>query len=770
MDKSEICAVVLAGGFGTRLSPLTDSVPKPMMRVLDKTVLQHTVEKLTELGIKNIKVSAYFKWEKICQHMKEYKQVEVVHEAVPMGTAGGAKMCIDPKAQNVLVLSGDGIFDFDLESVCEFHQNNNADVTIVSTHSQNPTRFGSIVSTKEGKVVSLLEKPPWRKVVTSVVNTGIYMLSKRAYEQIPDGLFYDFSKDLFPKLLKNGYNVMTKTLEGYWCDMGTLEEYLKCNLDACSGRIKTLPNTKNAKMSLLQVGIEAKSDVFVGDGVNIGCNVTLEKNTVLGENCFIQDGCVISASVIGKDVKIGKGCGIYGAIIGDGAVLGENCIIAEGCVLEQASKIEEGTVLDKNVLVNCEGKQCQNIPSKQQNVLFKETSLAVLMGENLVEKTQKLAYSIAKALREEMAQNPSVSPVFCVGDEEIKQAFLKGCTMGGVNVLVFDKAQEYHAKFIDICAPADMTVCITEFSDGISFKLMCGRTADINDSMERKISKYFFSDFKGIEEQEQSQYSVISGIDDIYRLSLVKTVRRMLSDTCITNCISFNVNESKGAECLRQALEGFVYNSENSTAEKLLIRYGDKGYEIKTRDFTIDSCHILALVFDNADSIGLKRAYVDEDSPDILNYVAKKNDIKTEYVEDRYTGYYLDDMFELLVSRDENFTVAALLCVAALSGKQLKGLVEKLPEFEIYTDLFIGFEDRAASMERLCKLYGIGERKGNGVTVRLSGGNVTVIPDRVRGIKMISEATNMEAAKEMCNRIAKSILPKNEKNKNDVIN
>lgn len=761
MEREKICAVVLAGGFGTRLSPLTDSVPKPLMKVLDKTVLSLTVEKLLDVGIKNIYVSSFYKWEMICEHMKEYKDVKVIHEAYPVGTAGGAKLCCDGKSENVLVLSGDGIFDFDLEKIIEFHTCNNADVTIVSTHSKNPTRFGVVVSDENGNVDRILEKPPWRKVVTNVVNTGIYVLSKRAVEQIPDGTFFDFSKDLFPKLLKNGFKVMTATYDEYWCDIGSLDEYLTCNLDGCFGKIKSLPNTRNERETLIGVGIDARDDVFLGDGAVLGCNVVIEKGFVCSEGCSIGNGCRISSSVLGKDVKIGDGSGVYGSVIGDGVVVEDNCIIPEGCIIEQGCVIGEGTVLEKNTSVYKNGQVGDNSAMKMQKQLFSEDSTVVFRQADVVENAEKFCRSLSLAMKERKKASLSAGVIFETQNRKVKDGVLKGFITGGASVTELCDAKECHMEFADIYYPTDMTVCVSDFADGIRIKVMTGATSVMSGTLERQTEKYFYSYDANKNDGNCCDVVKIYGTEQMYMLMLSLVAKKLLGKNGVLRSkISFV--GSTGTSCLEKVIKEVSLCQKENTTDLTVISRED-GIKIKGDAATLDEFHILACVMNNAESMGLEKVYIDEESPDIFESILKKNKTSYSYVEQCGKEACITDMFELLVCRDRNFTALSLICISELCGKNVDVLYRNLPRFEVFTDIFACFSDRAASMERLCRLYSIGDRKGCGVTVHLADGNVTVIPDRVSGFKIMSEAINMETAKEICFRISKSISENNER-------
>ena len=176
-EQNRVSAVVLAGGFGTRLYPLTENKPKPLVKILDTEVLDFLLEKLESEGVTSITVSTHFhseKIEKLCR--EKHPSAECKKETVPLGTAGGVKFCRDIDSDYILVVSGDAVFDFSLGEIIDFHVSCAADVTVVTSRSSDPTQFGVVVTDDEASIVCFSEKPPWKRVKSSLVNTGIYVL------------------------------------------------------------------------------------------------------------------------------------------------------------------------------------------------------------------------------------------------------------------------------------------------------------------------------------------------------------------------------------------------------------------------------------------------------------------------------------------------------------------------------------------------------------------------------------------------------------------
>lgn len=220
-------AVIMAGGKGTRLAPLTNEVPKPLVKIIDKPIMEHILELLKKYGITDIAVTIGYKGECIVDYFKDGTDFGVnlkyYRENEPLGTAGSVKRTLNFMDDDFLVISGDAYTDLDLASLIEFHFEKKGKLTIVATEFKNPVGLGVIELGKSNKVTKFLEKPVGIK--EGIVNCGIYVINKSAFEDTPDG-FYDFGKQLLPKLIGDIYAYVT---EDYWSDIGTLPSYYYTN-------------------------------------------------------------------------------------------------------------------------------------------------------------------------------------------------------------------------------------------------------------------------------------------------------------------------------------------------------------------------------------------------------------------------------------------------------------------------------------------------------------------------------------------------------------
>ena len=236
-------AIIMAGGEGRRLKAVTGSLPKPMVPLLGKPLMERTIELLTANGITDICAALGYNPAPIIEHFGDGAAFGA-HlcyriEDKPLGTAGGVKNCMDFIGDEpFLVLSGDAACDFELGRLVSEHERRRPAVTMALYESRDPLRYGLVVPDANGSVRCFIEKPPWERVVTDLVNTGIYVIEPRAMELVPEGESFDFASGLFPKLLERGDEILGLALEGYWCDIGTPRAYFQCCLDALDGVLK----------------------------------------------------------------------------------------------------------------------------------------------------------------------------------------------------------------------------------------------------------------------------------------------------------------------------------------------------------------------------------------------------------------------------------------------------------------------------------------------------------------------------------------------------
>ena len=236
-------AIVMAGGEGRRLRPVSGNLPKPMVPFLGRPLMEHILLHLRAEGFSRICVTLRWQAETIMDYFGDGSRLglslEYRVEREPLGTAGSVKNCRDFYGEeDFLVISGDAACDFPLRDLMKRHREEGAAATLALYESAEPLRYGLVLTDEGQRVRCFVEKPDWSRVVTNLVNTGVYVLSPRAMEAVPPGRPFDFGKELFPLLLEKGEKLLGLPAEGYWCDVGTPLSYYRCCVDALEGRLK----------------------------------------------------------------------------------------------------------------------------------------------------------------------------------------------------------------------------------------------------------------------------------------------------------------------------------------------------------------------------------------------------------------------------------------------------------------------------------------------------------------------------------------------------
>src|SRR5215469_6842678 len=279
-------AVVMAGGEGSRLRPLTVSRPKPMVPIVGLPVMEHILHLLKAHGITDVVVTVQYMASAIEDYFGDGAQlgmrITYSREEVPLGTAGSVKNAEELLTEPFIVISGDALTDFDLSAITKYHREKKSLATLTLAHVANPLEFGVIITDDQGRITQFLEKPSWGEVFSDTINTGIYVLDPVVFSYIEKDKPTDFSQDVFPYMLKKGDPIFGYVSDGYWCDVGNLAEYMKANADVLQGRV-------NVQLS----GTDLGGGVWAEDGVEIAEDAQIFGPVFLGHDCKVKDGVII---------------------------------------------------------------------------------------------------------------------------------------------------------------------------------------------------------------------------------------------------------------------------------------------------------------------------------------------------------------------------------------------------------------------------------------------------------------------------------------------
>ncbi len=758
----ETQAVILAGGFGTRLSPLTDTKPKPLVKILDKTVLDAVLDKTVKAGVSKVTLSTFYMAEMIRDAVKERENVNCVAECIPLGTAGGVKKCHDGVSGNILVLSGDGVFDFDLGKIIDFHLENQNDVTIVLSKNENPTEYGCVICDSSWNVESFCEKPPWKRVKTNLVNTGIYVISKRVLDEIPDNIPYDFSKDLFVRLLRSGSFKMKGFLaRGNWCDIGSLDEYCNANIRAARGEDKCFPNDGLDNRSLMSKGVFADEGVYVSPDADIGKNVRITNGSVICSEVKIERDCDICTGIVGRASRIGKGTAVGCAIVGENVTVGENCIIPEGCVVADGARIEDGTVLKRNSRIRAgervSGEDKQSMGFSDNEWMFLDDGKAVFKRDNEQSPMSKFVKSTALVLREENGTPVSIGVMCRDGGESVKNRVIFDLFRSAETIYDMGVGSKNVCRFAGAMLPLDAVLYVGEQNGGVEICVFGKDGTELTDEHERKIKKCCATlENNTSDNGVKSSVVEMKCIGDMYVTALCDFIKSAFPGVTLSD-ISFSASDVKGYSDgiitdINNVISHLGIKNAPSREGTVTLGFDVQGdMVLKQNGKKADKSHLRALILKNADVLGIEGVNIPEDMPLCTLSIAG--------VRAKLSAH---TPIEKILLFDDTVMMAALLAIVKVRNASLEELLCELPKFEVFRDEYAADSNRASTMERLSKLYSAGTGDdGSGILLRLAEGSVRIIPKRSEGFRIISEAGSMEAAKEISAKISKAI--KNEK-------
>ncbi|MDR2657159.1 MAG: hypothetical protein LBB86_04960, partial [Oscillospiraceae bacterium] len=355
-------AIIMAGGEGTRLRPLTCDLPKPMMPVLGEPVMRYALQLLKRNGLTEVGATLLYLPQRIERAFGDGKQdgvnLRYFLEKMPLGTAGSVKMAKDMIKETLVVLSGDGLTDCDLHAALQFHKNRGAMATLVLKRVTQPLQYGCVVTDTDGRVRRFIEKPGWDEVCSDSVNTGIYILEPEALEFIPDGKSFDFGKELFPKLVEENLPLYGFIMNGYWCDIGDQNAYVQSQVDFMSGRIQLETRIKpdpngiwRADNVIVHPEARLEAPCLLDTGVQVGAGASIMAGSVLGEGVKVDERATIKRSVLWKNAKVGRDAALRGSVIGEDAQVSEGASAFEDAALGDNAVLGARARLDPNVKV-----------------------------------------------------------------------------------------------------------------------------------------------------------------------------------------------------------------------------------------------------------------------------------------------------------------------------------------------------------------------------------------------------------------------------------
>lgn len=574
-------AVLMAGGSGTRLRPLTCDLPKPMVPVLNRPIAEHIINLLKRHNITEVIATLYY----LPDIMRDYFQdgsdfgvqmTYAVEEEQPLGTAGCVKNIQQWLDGTFITISGDAITDFDLHEAIAFHRAKKSKATLILTRVPNPVEFGVVITDPDGRINRFLEKPSLSEIFSDTVNTGTYILEPEVLDYLPENEESDFSKDLFPMLLARDEPMYGYVAEGYWCDVGHLEAYREAQYDGLHQKVK-----------LDFPYYEKSAGIWIGDNTYVDPSAVINAPAMIGDNCRIGARVKIEAgTVIGDNVTVGSDADLKRPIIWNGATVGDEahlraCVISRGTRMDRRSQALEGSVVGSLSIVGEEAQIAPGVrvwPSKRIesgailniNLIWGNTAQRNLFGQRGVsglanvdltpEFVVKLGASYGSTLKLD-------STVIVSRDQRsvsrmIGRAMIAGLMSAGINV------ENLEATAIPITRT--IMTNMVNVSGGIHIRLDPNRPdyllieffdrqgISISKSQEKKIEgAYFKEDLRRVTIEEIGSVGYPSGIMETYS----RTFERYVNIEAVRNSSSKIVID-------------YVYAVAGAILPQLLAKYG----------------------------------------------------------------------------------------------------------------------------------------------------------------------------------------------------
>jgi len=531
-------AVVMAGGEGSRLRPLTLGRPKPMVPLVNKPVIGHILSLLKQHGITEVVVTVQYMADMIQRYfgdghgmgMRLYYSVE----DTPLGTAGSVKNAQAFLDEPFIVISGDALTDIDLGKVIAFHQQKRAKITITLFHVPDPLEYGVVITDANGRIQRFLEKPGWSEVISDTVNTGIYVIEPEVLDYFEANKVFDFSQNLFPLMMEKGDPLYGYVADGYWCDVGNLQEYLRASGDILEGRVKVGSLGTEVRPGVwveedvdISPAAELEGPIFLGSGVRIRAGAHIVGPVAIKDNTIVDARAHVERSVIWANSYIGEAADVRGCIVGSQCNVKSQAVIFEGAVIGDATTIGQQAVIHPNVKI-WPGKEIEAGAIVRASIIWGAQGRKVLFGRYgvsglvNVDLTPEFAAKLGAAYG---ATLPRGATVTINRDAHrsarmIKRAMISGLPSSGVNVLdlrtVPIPVARYYTRVTG--AAGGIHVRVSPFDSRIvDIRIMDAEGRNLGKEEERKIERVFFrEDFRRVHSDEIGTIQYAANVVELY--------------------------------------------------------------------------------------------------------------------------------------------------------------------------------------------------------------------------------------------------------------
>ena len=749
-------AIIMAGGEGVRLRPLTVHTPKPLCPLLGEPVMGYAVKLLKAHGITDVGVTLWYQPQKIRRtfHKGERYGVKLkfFEEKEPVGTAGSVKLARKQLTDTFFVLSGDGLTDCDLTQALRFHKEKKALATLVLKRVSVPLPYGVVLTDSDSRVTRFIEKPDWKRVFSDLVNTGVYILEPDIFDYIPDTGTPDFGKDIFPALLSGGLPVYGYETEGYWCDVGDQRAYLQAQTDLLKD-IVNLPHASGIhENAQIAPSARIEGNCFIGDGAIISSGAVI-KNAVIGSRAYIGPGAVVENSCLWPDTTVQEKARVSGSVLCDGAAVRQGAELSDGCALGQRASVGAFALLRPGVKVWPHFRVApgavvsQNVTSGDWSAPQWTSGGAVC---DTVENACALcgAYARVTGAKRVIVGHSGAAALETLAAGAFSAAGVETRTAGEITAAMLGTL----IRALRLNGGVFASGQTLQFFDQAGFPLTTRQTAAMDACVLRQDAPAAFA--------HPAPIHSLHGAEEVYLASILPpdTAKPLFSPLAV---FCDNTLLLKWAEAglrrmgARDVRFGTVAETELRPVETGFLLSPDGGtVTVFTASHTLTpeqkTLLVLALLYQQSgklyDLTGVPRA-AESIAPLALP------DQEKECIAQRAAEH--DGLFGLFLIAD------------ALRDGPLETLLKSLPETHIQAkEIACGARDKGRILHQLCSQTDLPHTLGEGLRVKHGAGYATIVPDAHRNlVRITSEATSSEFAQELCDFYSDQIQKITAKNK-----
>jgi mannose-1-phosphate guanylyltransferase/phosphomannomutase len=540
-------AVVMAGGEGSRLRPLTINRPKPMVPLVDRVVMHHIIELLKIHGITEIVVTVQY----LANNIQDYfgdgssfgVNISYSLEDTPLGTAGSVKNAQHLLNEPFIVISGDALTDFNLSEIIGFHTASKSAATLTLTRVPNPLDYGVIITDERGNVRQFLEKPSWGEVFSDTVNTGIYVLEPEVLDLVPKGKVVDWSKDVFPKMLRDEEPLFGYIAQGYWTDVGTIDEYMRACGDYMAGKVN-LPRVGQHIGGGIWVDGDADiapdaqlhGPIYLGHGAKIKGGVIVHGPSMIRDYTIVDSRANVDRSLVWRNSYIGERAELRGAIVLKQCNIKSRAVLFEGVVVGDMTVVNAGAVIAPNVKI-WPSKEVDEGATVNTSIIWGSQGRRVLFGRHgitglvNIDITPEFCAKVGAAYGATLPQNSVVTVNRDVHytSRMLKRAMIAGLPSAGVNVADMQAAPIPVARYYTHATGAvgGVHVRLSPMDNRVAdVKFFDERGLDIDSAAERKVEMIFFrEDYRRVYLDEVARINYAERVEQVYTDAFFKALR-----------------------------------------------------------------------------------------------------------------------------------------------------------------------------------------------------------------------------------------------------